>query len=152
VVTIRVDVVVLEALYCSLLHKTDVCICHHILPCLLTSCSDGLWHMKIRIRIAYVLIGVTYVVVMAIILGACRPFNHHWQINPNPGGISPYYCPSASRALTSSPSRPMHASNLKVDVFNCRYPQRTYRSLPPTHSNSGSSNLVTSQIQMCEAD
>ncbi len=41
--------------------------------------------MKTRIRIAYVAIGVTYVVVMATLLGACRPFPRHWQINPNPG-------------------------------------------------------------------
>jgi hypothetical protein len=56
---------------------------------LLTSCSDGLSFIKIRIHIAYVAIGVTYVVVMATLLGACQPFNHYWQINPNPGGKSP---------------------------------------------------------------
>ena len=40
----------------------------------------------IHIRIAYVAIGVSYVAVMATILGACQPFHRHWQINPNPGG------------------------------------------------------------------
>ena len=45
--------------------------------------------MKIRIQIAYVAICVSYVVVMATILGACQPFDHYWQINPNPGGIFP---------------------------------------------------------------
>jgi hypothetical protein len=58
----------------------------------LTRFSDGLSHMKIRIQIAYIAIGVTYIVVMGTILGACQPFNHYWQINPNPGGIPPVTC------------------------------------------------------------
>lgn len=42
--------------------------------------------MTIRIQIAYVAIGISYVAVMATILGACQPFDHYWQINPYPGG------------------------------------------------------------------
>lgn len=57
-----------------------------VLRCLLTNYSDGLLHMMIHIRVAYVVIGVSYVAVMATILGACQPFHRHWQINPNPGG------------------------------------------------------------------
>ena len=63
----------------------------HILRHLLTSCSDGISHMRIRIQVAYAAIGVTYIVVMASILGACQPFNHYWQINPNPGGEPSLY-------------------------------------------------------------
>lgn len=71
----------------SLLYPFDVSIRPHSPGRQLTSCSDGLRHTRIRIQIAYVAIAVTYVVVMATILGACQPFNHYWQINPNPGGM-----------------------------------------------------------------
>jgi hypothetical protein len=39
----------------------------------LTKCRGGLSHMQIHIQIAYVAIGVTYVTVIATILGACSP-------------------------------------------------------------------------------
>jgi hypothetical protein len=56
---------------------------------LLTKDSDGLSHMRIRIQIAYISIGVSYVVVMGVILGGCQPFHRYWQIYPNPGCESP---------------------------------------------------------------
>jgi hypothetical protein len=88
-VLIYINLVVFEALYCRLLHSIDVSISYYNLGLFLTSCSNGLSHIKIRIMIAYIAIGVTYLVVIATILGACQPFNHYWQINPNPGGRPP---------------------------------------------------------------
>lgn len=69
------------SLYVSTLWCLKLCI-----AVFYTRLTGGLSFMKIRIHIAYVAIGVSYIVVMATILGACRPFNHYWQINPNPGG------------------------------------------------------------------
>ena len=51
--------------------------------------SGGLPHLRIRVHIAYAAIGVTYVAVMGTLLGSCQPFNHYWQIHPNPGSITP---------------------------------------------------------------
>ncbi|ERF76976.1 hypothetical protein EPUS_02689 [Endocarpon pusillum Z07020] len=50
-----------------------------------TRLTAGLTHMRIRVYIAYAAISVTYVAVMATLLGSCQPFNHYWQIHPNPG-------------------------------------------------------------------
>lgn len=33
------------------------------------------------------LIVVTFLVVILTIYSACRPFNHYWQINPDPGNL-----------------------------------------------------------------
>lgn len=41
--------------------------------------------MKLRIRIGYVAIGVTYIVTMFSILLSCMPFHKNWQIYPDPG-------------------------------------------------------------------
>lgn len=51
----------------------------------------GLINMHIRIRIAYVLIAVTYIAVILSILVGCHPIQKNWQINPNPGN----YCQPA---------------------------------------------------------
>jgi hypothetical protein len=88
-VCLCIDLVVLEDLHRNLLYPVDVGVWPHMLRRFLTDHSDGLSFMKIRIHIAYGTIGVTYIVVMATLLGACRPFNHYWQINPNPGGRYP---------------------------------------------------------------
>lgn len=88
-VPIFVNLVVFEALYCRLLHSINASISFHNLGLFMTSYSDGLFYMRIRIQIAYIAIGMTYLVIIATIFGACRPFNHYWQINPNPGGRPP---------------------------------------------------------------
>lgn len=51
----------------------------------------GLINMHIRIRIAYFLIGATYIAVIVSILAGCHPIQKNWQINPNPGN----YCQPA---------------------------------------------------------
>ncbi|KAI3070915.1 hypothetical protein CBS147353_6625 [Aspergillus niger] len=53
--------------------------------------TAGLINMHIRIRIAYVLIAVTYIAVILSILVGCHPIQKNWQINPNPGN----YCQPA---------------------------------------------------------
>ncbi|KAF7509410.1 hypothetical protein GJ744_008133 [Endocarpon pusillum] len=80
------------SLYISTLWCVKLCI-----AVFYTRLIDGLLRMMIHIRIAYVAIGVSYVAVMATILGACQPFHHHWQINPNPGD----HCLPATSVLTS---------------------------------------------------
>lgn len=46
--------------------------------------------MKIRIKIGYVLIGITYVATITAILAGCgAPFRKNWQIDPDPGSTSP---------------------------------------------------------------
>ncbi|PWY75936.1 hypothetical protein BO83DRAFT_436661 [Aspergillus eucalypticola CBS 122712] len=53
--------------------------------------TAGLINMHIRIRIAYFLIGATYIAVIISILAGCHPIQKSWQINPNPGN----YCQPA---------------------------------------------------------
>ncbi|XRM43951.1 hypothetical protein ABZX51_007105 [Aspergillus tubingensis] len=53
--------------------------------------TAGLINMHIRIRIAYFLIGATYIAVIISILAGCHPIQKNWQINPNPGN----YCQPA---------------------------------------------------------
>lgn len=72
--------------------------------------------MRIRIQIAYVAIGVTYVVVMATLLGACQPFHHFWQINPDPGGNIPLLLlvPVQHRLLFILPTDQCHPATSKL--------------------------------------
>ena len=41
--------------------------------------------MRLRVRIGYAAIGVTYAATILSILLGCQPFHHNWQINPDPG-------------------------------------------------------------------
>jgi hypothetical protein len=38
-----------------------------------------------RIWIGFGLVIVTFLATILTIFTACRPFNHYWQINPDPG-------------------------------------------------------------------
>ncbi|KAL6229466.1 hypothetical protein BDW75DRAFT_225064 [Aspergillus navahoensis] len=53
--------------------------------------TAGLINMRIRVRIAYLLIGATYIAVICSILFGCHPMHKNWQIYPNPGN----YCQPA---------------------------------------------------------
>lgn len=41
---------------------------------------------EIRIYTGYVLVIVSYLVVVINLFAGCRPFHRNWQINPDPGG------------------------------------------------------------------
>lgn len=46
----------------------------------------GLHHMRIRTRIGFILIGVTYITTITGILAGCgKTFRKNWQIYPDPG-------------------------------------------------------------------
>ncbi|ETS79327.1 hypothetical protein PFICI_09180 [Pestalotiopsis fici W106-1] len=49
--------------------------------------TSGLVHLRLRVRIAYVLLGTTYLVVALCILLGCQPMHKYWQINPDPGNL-----------------------------------------------------------------
>ncbi|KAL2006891.1 hypothetical protein VTN00DRAFT_9559 [Thermoascus crustaceus] len=49
--------------------------------------TEGLAHLTIRVRIAYVLLGVTYIATALSILLGCQPLEKYWQINPDPGNL-----------------------------------------------------------------
>ncbi|KAL4997087.1 hypothetical protein BDV10DRAFT_201991 [Aspergillus recurvatus] len=53
--------------------------------------TAGLINMRIRVQIAYVLIGATYIAVICSILFGCHPMHKNWQIYPDPGN----YCQPA---------------------------------------------------------
>ncbi|KAL4805793.1 hypothetical protein BDV18DRAFT_139857 [Aspergillus unguis] len=56
--------------------------------------TAGLINMRIRVKIAYGLIGATYIAVICSILFGCHPMSKNWQIYPDPGN----YCqPAVSR-------------------------------------------------------
>lgn len=47
--------------------------------------SDGVHKMKRIIFWAYIIMPVTYVSCLLVAFFKCIPFDHQWQINPNPG-------------------------------------------------------------------
>ncbi|KAI1075674.1 hypothetical protein F5B20DRAFT_594814 [Whalleya microplaca] len=49
--------------------------------------TAGLAHLTIRVRIAYVFLGITYIAVALSILLGCQPMPKYWQIYPNPGAL-----------------------------------------------------------------
>ncbi|KAH7316641.1 hypothetical protein B0I35DRAFT_260095 [Stachybotrys elegans] len=49
--------------------------------------TSGLVHLKLRVTIAYILLGVTYATVALTILLSCQPMSHFWQIYPDPGRL-----------------------------------------------------------------
>ncbi|KAL2796013.1 hypothetical protein BJX66DRAFT_350286 [Aspergillus keveii] len=53
--------------------------------------TAGLINMHLRVKIAYALIGATYIAVICSILFGCHPIQKNWQINPDPGN----YCQPA---------------------------------------------------------
>ncbi|KAJ3546249.1 hypothetical protein NM208_g2092 [Fusarium decemcellulare] len=49
--------------------------------------TSGLTHLKTRVRLAYVILGITYAAVFFTILLSCQPFHHFWQVTPDPGTL-----------------------------------------------------------------
>src|SRR5690242_8720424 len=49
--------------------------------------QNGLKSYRTSIWIAMGLILGTFITVIMTILLSCRPFNHYWQISPNPGSL-----------------------------------------------------------------
>ncbi|KAJ9314485.1 hypothetical protein DTO271D3_5223 [Paecilomyces variotii] len=49
--------------------------------------TTGLAYMELRVKIAYVVLGATYIMVCLTLLLSCRPMHKFWQINPDPGNI-----------------------------------------------------------------
>ncbi|KAJ4178029.1 hypothetical protein NW759_017378 [Fusarium solani] len=49
--------------------------------------TSGLTDLKTRVRIAYVLLAVTYATVALTLLFSCQPMHKFWQVNPDPGSL-----------------------------------------------------------------
>ncbi|KAM5349158.1 hypothetical protein ACJ41O_008981 [Fusarium nematophilum] len=49
--------------------------------------TSGLTHLKTRVKIAYVILAVTYAAVALTILLSCQPMHHFWQVTPDPGTL-----------------------------------------------------------------
>ncbi|KAJ5784190.1 uncharacterized protein N7503_009402 [Penicillium pulvis] len=47
--------------------------------------TTGLQNLPARVRLAYVILGVTYLATQLSLLLSCQPFHAFWQIYPNPG-------------------------------------------------------------------
>ena len=47
--------------------------------------SANLARLQIRVYIAYVFIGATWVITTCLLLFGCRPMSKYWQISPDPG-------------------------------------------------------------------
>ncbi|KAL3478571.1 hypothetical protein BJX99DRAFT_269226 [Aspergillus californicus] len=47
--------------------------------------TTGLNHLPTRVRFAYIMLGVTYLIVGLTIVLSCQPMHRFWQINPDPG-------------------------------------------------------------------
>ncbi|KAF4455593.1 hypothetical protein F53441_2117 [Fusarium austroafricanum] len=55
------------------------------ITCFYGRLTSGLTHLAMRVRIAYVILGITYAAVALTILLSCQPFHHFWQVSPDPG-------------------------------------------------------------------
>ncbi|KAF5020736.1 hypothetical protein F66182_7238 [Fusarium sp. NRRL 66182] len=55
------------------------------ITCFYGRLTSGLAHLKTRVRLAYVLLAVTYLAVALTLLLSCQPFHHFWQVTPDPG-------------------------------------------------------------------
>ncbi|KAL4950989.1 hypothetical protein BDW69DRAFT_186838 [Aspergillus filifer] len=49
--------------------------------------TTGLSHLPTRVRIAYFMLGATYLGVALTLVLSCQPMKKFWQINPDPGNI-----------------------------------------------------------------
>ncbi|PNH45141.1 hypothetical protein VD0004_g2640 [Verticillium dahliae] len=49
--------------------------------------TSGLTHLRTRVRIAYVLLIITYLTVALTLLLSCQPMHNFWQVNPDPGTL-----------------------------------------------------------------
>ncbi|KAI5862616.1 hypothetical protein GGS23DRAFT_84572 [Durotheca rogersii] len=49
--------------------------------------TTGLSHLRSRVRIAYFLLGFTYLIAALSILLGCQPLSKNWQIYPDPGNL-----------------------------------------------------------------
>ncbi|RHZ45090.1 uncharacterized protein CDV56_101715 [Aspergillus thermomutatus] len=49
--------------------------------------TTGLQHLPTRVRLAYIILAVTYFATELSILLSCQPFHAFWQINPDPGNL-----------------------------------------------------------------
>ncbi|KAH7142647.1 hypothetical protein B0J13DRAFT_636189 [Dactylonectria estremocensis] len=49
--------------------------------------TSGLTHLRVRVRIAYIFLALTYFAVALTILLSCQPMHKFWQINPDPGRL-----------------------------------------------------------------
>ncbi|OJD19910.1 hypothetical protein AJ78_00104 [Emergomyces pasteurianus Ep9510] len=49
--------------------------------------TSGLMDLPNRVRISYVILGLTYIMVALCLVLPCRPIERYWQINPDPGNI-----------------------------------------------------------------
>ena len=46
---------------------------------------EGVHDMRLKVKIGFVMIPITFVATFFTILCGCWPVSKHWQINPNPG-------------------------------------------------------------------
>ncbi|KAF1929000.1 uncharacterized protein M421DRAFT_61593 [Didymella exigua CBS 183.55] len=70
------------SLYTLLLWTLKICMCHFY-----SRLTAGLYHLELRVKIGYFIIGATYIATELSILLGCRPFKRNWQIHPNPGNF-----------------------------------------------------------------
>ncbi|KAJ9419921.1 hypothetical protein FOXG_22085 [Fusarium oxysporum f. sp. lycopersici 4287] len=70
------------SLYACILWSLKVCV-----TAFYGRLTSGLTHLKTRVKFAYIVLGITYTAVALTILLSCHPFNHLWQVTPDPGTL-----------------------------------------------------------------
>jgi hypothetical protein len=78
--------------------------------------TEGVDHMKMRIRVGLGLIGVTYVATILSILLGCHPMEKNWQIYPDPGSECFLYKKRKKSLLTRPPDHCQPAIS-KIDIY-----------------------------------
>ncbi|KAF3039645.1 hypothetical protein E8E11_000093, partial [Didymella keratinophila] len=72
--------------------------------------TSGLGTYQKRINAAMALIATTFIIVIMTIFLSCRPFNHYWQISPNPGNACQ---PAISKPIVWV----TFVTNVSTDIF-----------------------------------
>ncbi|KAH8807837.1 hypothetical protein F5884DRAFT_347824 [Xylogone sp. PMI_703] len=49
--------------------------------------GEGVHNMRLKVRIGFIVVPISFVVTFVVVLCACWPIEKHWQINPDPGDI-----------------------------------------------------------------
>lgn len=111
------------------------------------SSQEGLKQYRIRIYIAIGLITTTFITLIMTIYLSCRPLNHYWQINPDPG--------NTCQAAVSKPILwVMFVGNVSTDIYLFVIPLpmlwqsslQTYKKLAATLVLSGGILIVVCAI------
>lgn len=101
--------------------------------------------MQLRVRIGYVLVGVTYIATISSILWSCYPLQKNWQIHPDPGSMSQFDILQSAMLIDADYCQPAVSKidiyvtvvlNVGTDIYLISIPAPVYLLAPARHDQS----------------